>query len=815
MLMPLSRDPRMVEYYLGGRSGGGSDAGPPEPERTGVWCGSGARSLGLVGRLDEAGEAMLRALLAGCDVSGKRLVPPVPRVDPRGRVPAAPLVAAVAARAAERGTEPAALLADERLAAVFSRAARAVDVAHPRGPAATIPAQVAGRLAASGGLCPHVVYRRAGVDVFARALRFADARVDVRRPGLSLVFTPPKSASVLFALGEGRVPDEVRAAHRTAVVQTLEYLEPLCARVRRGREHHPVATEGWCAVAFEHEASRGEDPLLHTHVVVPNTVRDKDGRWRAFHIGAVYREVLSGRYAYHVLLRGELTRRLGVAWEPVRGGIAEIAGVPFALRVLFSSRRKAIQEHLRQRGRSGPRAARTAVFATRADKRPAATACRRREWARRACAAGFDPADVVAAVVDRTGGSQRADLVAVRDRVLAAAARTNDPASTFDRCALRRAVCAAVPAGAPVTAARLRELETALVADPVVTAALTVASATPRHRRRGLPAPELPPPRSQVAAPPDRQDTPDPARVHARWHVAGDPPGAPATGFPAAPAADAGRQREPWERAALAAVRGGDPLGAFVSYAAAGRVHVADSGAQVRERIVADYLAARRSDPAAEVVMVTSARRQARTLNNLVRARLLEAGALSRTGPSVPRAGGVQLRVGDAVVVASDRYRLGLVTGMRGQVRDVSSRRGAIVEVGTRQVVVPPTDLAAGVLDHGYALTCRAARSVSVDVALVYAARGLSARAGSVALSRGRVANHVYATLDTLLASPGDRVGRPRAEQPPHPAPTRMVHGAVLEWPAAPETWRLDPHGAGTRRRDDKTPWRQVELSIG
>src|SRR5450759_2836986 len=60
------------------------------------------RSEGLspVGELDPAGEARLRQLLAGAGPDGERLVPPVWRSDPRSRLPAAPLVAAMTAAAA-------------------------------------------------------------------------------------------------------------------------------------------------------------------------------------------------------------------------------------------------------------------------------------------------------------------------------------------------------------------------------------------------------------------------------------------------------------------------------------------------------------------------------------------------------------------------------------------------------------------------------------------------------------------------------------------------------------------------------------------
>jgi conjugative relaxase-like TrwC/TraI family protein len=85
-----------------------------------------------------------------------------------------------------------------------------------------------------------------------------------------------------------------------------------------------VATGGWVAAAFEHVTSRSDDPQLHTHVVVPNVVRGADGRWSAFDTREVYRQALTGGYLYQAVLRGELSRRLGVRWGRVRRGVAEI-----------------------------------------------------------------------------------------------------------------------------------------------------------------------------------------------------------------------------------------------------------------------------------------------------------------------------------------------------------------------------------------------------------------------------------------------------------------------------------------------------------
>jgi hypothetical protein len=109
-----------------------------------------------------------------------------------------------------------------------------------------------------------------------------------RRPvaGYDLVFTPVKSASVLWALGDERVRVAVEAAHHEAIAQTVEFLEEHAAFTRLGAGGtRQVDTHGLICAAFDHRDSRSGDPDLHTHLVVSNKVRaraDKqngDPRW--------------------------------------------------------------------------------------------------------------------------------------------------------------------------------------------------------------------------------------------------------------------------------------------------------------------------------------------------------------------------------------------------------------------------------------------------------------------------------------------------------------------------------------------------------
>jgi conjugative relaxase-like TrwC/TraI family protein len=202
--------------------------------------------------------------------------------------------------------------------------------------------------------------------------------------GFDLVFSTPKSVSLLHALGDERVRVEVAAAHEAAWHAALGYLEREACVIRKGR--NGVERErgsGFVAAAFQHRTSRAGDPHLHTHVIVANAARAADGVWRALDGDLLLRtHRLAARYLYEAQLRYELTTRLGVAWRPVREGMAELEGIPRAVVGEFSTRRRQILEHVAAVGGQGWRAAQVAAIATRDRKQWVELDVARRDWAR-------------------------------------------------------------------------------------------------------------------------------------------------------------------------------------------------------------------------------------------------------------------------------------------------------------------------------------------------------------------------------------------------------------------------------------------------
>ncbi len=169
--------------------------------------------------------------------------------------------------------------------------------------------------------------------------------------GFDLVFSPVKSAALLWALDERPwVRDAIRQAHDSAMREALALVEEHAAFTRTGAGGvAQIATNGLIAAAFEHWDSRAGDPNLHSHVAVSSKVQGTDGKWRSLDARALYRITVAASEAYNTAFECHLTARLGVTFtarpdttggrEPVR----EIDGVPQGMISYFSRRRAAIE----------------------------------------------------------------------------------------------------------------------------------------------------------------------------------------------------------------------------------------------------------------------------------------------------------------------------------------------------------------------------------------------------------------------------------------------------------------------------------------
>jgi conjugative relaxase-like TrwC/TraI family protein len=217
--------------------------------------------------------------------------------------------------------------------------------------------------------------------------------------GFDLVFSVPKSVSLLHALGDEQTRRAVNEAHTAAWQAALAYLEDEACVVRRGtggvhREHG----DGFVAAAYQHRTSRAQEPHLHTHVIVANMARrPSDGKWRALDGEAILKTYrLAAGYLYQAHLRAELSQSLGVEWEAPHKGLADLKGVAREVIDEFSTRRAQVVEHMDERGTSGYWAAQVAALDTRDRKEHVDLPRLREEWRARAAEHGLGRAELSA-----------------------------------------------------------------------------------------------------------------------------------------------------------------------------------------------------------------------------------------------------------------------------------------------------------------------------------------------------------------------------------------------------------------------------------
>jgi conjugative relaxase-like TrwC/TraI family protein len=269
-------------------------------------------------------------------------------------------------------------------------------------------------------------------------------------PGFDHTFRAPKSVSLLWALGDRATAAEVTAAHDAAVDAAIGYLQRTAGLTRRGAGGaETVAVEGFVAAAFRHRTSRADDPLLHTHVLVANLARTCDDHvWRTLDSRKLFAHAKTAGVLYQAHLRHELTRRLGVAWQPVVNGVADIDRVDRRLIETFSQRRAQIVAHMQTRGETSAAAAQTATLATRQAKAERSSEAELREsWTRRARQAGVRPG-WHKHLLGRTSW-ERPELAGLWRRLVVEEQLT-ETASTFGRRELLQQVAGQLPAGAPV-----------------------------------------------------------------------------------------------------------------------------------------------------------------------------------------------------------------------------------------------------------------------------------------------------------------------------------------------------------------------------
>jgi conjugative relaxase-like TrwC/TraI family protein len=261
-------------------------------------------------------------------------------------------------------------------------------------------------------------------------------------PGFDLTFSAPKSVSLLWALGGAETGAEVSRAHDRSVETALSYMQREACWTRRGAGGSEfVQGNGYLAAAYIHRSSRNGDPQLHTHVLIANATKGPDGRWTRLYHPAIYDHAKTAGYIYEAQLRHELSRGLGVGWQEVRNGIAEVEGFADEHLRAFSTRRAEILEAAG--ADASARARQVANLATReAKEKGVSRETLRERWRTKANEIGLDCVEISlsfdpsAPAVARTVSTWQVDRVVTTG------------VSHFDRRDAIQAVAGLLPEGA-------------------------------------------------------------------------------------------------------------------------------------------------------------------------------------------------------------------------------------------------------------------------------------------------------------------------------------------------------------------------------
>ena len=188
-----------------------------------------------------------------------------------------------------------------------------------------------------------------------------------RKPGWDFTFHIPKSASLLWAMGDRETQKAIQEAAWEAVKSTIELLEQEAGRSAKGkggREHIPAKL---LVAVFPHASSRAMDCDYHLHCLILNVGVCEDGQTRSLLSRPLYQWSPVACRHFRVAFEAELRERLGVDIERqvtekgVKKPLWEIRGLPEGLAALFSKRRGEMEEYLREKKLESPKAATVAA----------------------------------------------------------------------------------------------------------------------------------------------------------------------------------------------------------------------------------------------------------------------------------------------------------------------------------------------------------------------------------------------------------------------------------------------------------------------
>lgn len=322
----------------------------------------------------------------------------------------------------------------------------------------------------------------------ASLLSSSGGRLD-RVAGYDVTFSAPKSASLLWGLGDETLRRQLEDAQEQAVRAALALLDREAAFCRRGKGGHTREAVRLTVAAFQHGEARPTehedgavfaDVALHTHACVLAVAQRADGSFGAIDGKALFAWKMAAGATYHAELAHRL-QRLGFSVENAgTNGMFEIAGVDRSLCAYFSARRREIEDELAAAcvaaTSDAPALAAAAARATRASKLDDAGSPEDRHafWRSVATRRGFEPERVVEAARARglEAGAVLDDREAtealIRERVDAVPRQLTQTQSLFEHRHLVAAVTSALVGTGAGAERAVQELDRLVSAGAVV-----------------------------------------------------------------------------------------------------------------------------------------------------------------------------------------------------------------------------------------------------------------------------------------------------------------------------------------------------------
>jgi len=311
-------------------------------EAPGVWMGAGLESLGVSGTVTEV--QML-------NLFGQGLHPDADRIFAEQQADGA--TADKADEATKLGRKYPVYDGDDEWRESLVEGYRAFNTVRGNDPRDPVPA--ADKSSIRDAVANRLFEQRQGRAPLPNELTAFVAQVS--RPmssavaGFDATFSPVKSISTLWAIAPPEMAQQIEAAHLAAVTKTLDWMQAEAAYTRTGPQGAAqVDVRGLVMAAFTHRDSRAGDPDLHTHVAIANKVQTLDGQWLSLDSRMMYRLNVAASEFYNTAMEAEYVTRLGGHFvERTMGAgkrtVRELAGVDLDLNDLWSSRRRAIDEH--------------------------------------------------------------------------------------------------------------------------------------------------------------------------------------------------------------------------------------------------------------------------------------------------------------------------------------------------------------------------------------------------------------------------------------------------------------------------------------